>query len=73
MWEDKLVIINFITVVERDIKAGRFGIPNFRRDRNMVSNCVHGAKFANVVRGQMGCRGRVHRVCDKMGVVTTVG
>ena len=49
MWEDKLVIINFITVVERDIKAGRFGIPNFQRDGNMVSNCVCGAKYANVV------------------------
>ena len=49
MWEDKLVIINFITVVERDVKAGRFGIPNFWRDRNMVSNCVCGVKFANVV------------------------
>ena len=51
MWEDKLVIINFITIVKRDVKAERFSIPNFRRDRNMVSNCVHGAKFANVVRG----------------------
>ena len=72
-WEDKLVVINFITVVERDIKAGRFGIPNFQRDGNMVSNCVCGAKFANVVQGQMGCRGRVHGVGDKMGAATTVG
>ena len=72
MWEDKLVIINFITIVERDIKAGRFGIPNFWRDGNMVSNCVHGAKFANVVQGQTGCRGRVRGVGGKTGAATTV-
>ena len=73
MWEDKLVIINFITVVRRDVKAGRFGSPNFQRDGNMVSNCVCGAKFANVVRGQMGCRGRVRREGDKTRATTTVG
>ena len=33
----------------------------------MVKSCVHGAKFANVVLRQMGCRGRVHGEGDKTG------
>ena len=33
----------------------------------MVKSCVHGMEFADVVRGQMGCRGRVHGEGDKTG------
>ena len=66
MWEDKLVIINFITVVERDIKAGRFGIPNFQRDGNMVSKIVSmGRNLQMLSKGEQGagegCMGWVTR------------
>ena len=33
----------------------------------MVKSCVHGTEFADVVRGQMGCRGRGHGEGDKTG------
>ena len=71
-WEDKQVIINFIAIVQRDIKAGRFGSPNFWRDGNMVKSYIHGAKFANVVLRKIGCRGGCMGRVTRQGLMRKV-